>query len=303
MWHIYVFDNNSTTNDNDSTYFRRQSLVKVLKDLNRIDISIVENRNIFDTSKISDTNKIICNSIEYFSLSEPFILFIHINNACFFEFLKNILEQNLQCWVVCYSGGDETKSCKELIRIFSSKKNVSFFPNIGAIITLEELNQKWNIKTFIDAVVKDKQNPFDYLARKIPSHLIALSILCQGFLAAHGKKDNLHEWVSVWENLSNDLKDGDYQLGTKSKTEGRGWWEPALGNNYRGEKLENELLDSKKSDKIINELTAFIRENKNEMLITDIQQRENFTNLVNEAYKNITEILKGSGFINETVSN
>jgi len=150
-----------------------------------------------------------------------------------------------------------------------------------------------NFKKLRHFILYNMRNPY----------LIAFSILCQGYLAAHGQNDTLHGWECFWKNLPIDLQDDKFQLKTRSETEGRRWWEPALGNNYSGKELENELFDSNKSGKKIKELIESIRDNKNEMLIADTQQRENFTNLVNEAYKNLTEILMGSGLNKETASN
>ncbi len=169
-------------------------------------------------------------------------------------------------------------------------------------------SKEWVSKIEVCNVEWEKQkNDYEYAERQSFSHLIALSLLCQGFLVAHGKKDNLPGWASVWQNLSGDLKDDDYQLKTKSITEGKDWWIPAFGNNYIGEDLKKVFNDSDKNCKKIQELINCIKDDentyfKNEILITNNSQKEIFAYLVNEVYQNLTEILNGCRLNKKTVS-
>lgn len=110
--------------------------------------------------------------------------------------------------------------------------------------------------------------------KKDTPHLIALSIICQGYLAAHGRKDILSGWDDVWKKLPNDLKDVGFQLKTKSKTEEKGWWKPALGTNLDGKSLIEELeaLDKAAEFKTLKEnndksvLDALVSEDKRKLM-------------------------------------
>lgn len=233
-------------------------------DINGISISLI-------ARAISEKNAIT------FVVEEYDFIFLHINNEEIKSFVEN-LEENMKDKLILFSTGNNPGD--------QFSVNYPFLEGIGNWESFKKLN--WNnVRMPLDREALLKRLKQRY------THLIALSILCHGFLVAHGEKDNLHEWVSVWENLSSNLKEGDYQLKTKSKTEERGWWKPALENNYSGDELKKELFNSNKSEKI-NVLIDFIRDSKNEMLITNTQQGETFTILVNEAYENLSEILEGS---------
>lgn len=74
---------------------------------------------------------------------------------------------------------------------------------------------------------------WDLLVPDSKAHLIALSILCQGYLAAHGAKDILKGWDEVWNKLSENIRDekNPYQLveDKRKNTEAKRWWKGALG--------------------------------------------------------------------------
>lgn len=101
----------------------------------------------------------------------------------------------------------------------------------------------------------NNQNTVDYQSaikaliqsflNKQPHYLIALSILCQGYLAAHGGEGLEDEWKKVWEKLPDDLKDkqNPYQLieekrnSTKDKND---FWKNVIDDR---KKVEDELSE------------------------------------------------------------
>lgn len=145
------------------------------------------------------------------------------------------------------------------------------------------------------------QKMIDHYLLTIPKpHIIALSILCQGYLAAHGKKDSLRGWEDVCNNLPHNLKGENFQLKTKSKTEEKDWWEPALEADFNGEKLVKELKTMDKDKKAIECLIKIIKNKKDENSklyfddkgkIVNGGMTQKFTGKVTEAYENLTKIL------------
>lgn len=101
----------------------------------------------------------------------------------------------------------------------------------------------------VEKIVEDMPTDIKALlcASKSYSHLIALSILCQGYLAAHGDDDSINK-------LSDELKRGVQDLikglpdglkktvqteDNKNKTKGKSWWTSALGDD--DSKIQGEL--------------------------------------------------------------
>lgn len=70
------------------------------------------------------------------------------------------------------------------------------------------------INIFIKTLQEENNAQWELLYERHYNHLIALAILCQGYLAAHGGDGLGEEWKKVWEKLPDDLKDKKkpYQL-------------------------------------------------------------------------------------------
>ena len=129
------------------------------------------------------------------------------------------------------------------------------------------------------------------LNKKQKPHLIALSILCQGYLAVHEKID-LPEGISISEDK-------------KGNTIKRDWWKPALGDviNERKRVNESEIYEQLKVasenfkvyEKITNLGNAIQDDDKkyfdNGKLKEDDINIQVFTNLVIEAYGQLTKII------------
>ncbi len=90
------------------------------------------------------------------------------------------------------------------------------------------------------------------------TYLITLSILCQGYLAAHrkikGLPDNLEEiainnWAKVKDN----------------------WWKPALGEDLNGAELKIELMSSDMSEEEANALIQDVREHNIEKVYETVR--------------------------------
>jgi hypothetical protein len=177
------------------------------------------------------------------------IYFIHTSNKCFYRFVSAILNcNNTRSWIVCYSG-DLSTSYKAIESKFPSRKNIEFYPYIA---TYDDIISKWDIPAFVQAVKETKDNPFDYLERTGTPHLIALSILCQGYLAAHGTKDSLNGWEDVWNKLGKAIKDHrkKYKLvaSKMSITETKDWWRKAIGAKQNNIMNELSTIAMDKSD-------------------------------------------------------
>jgi hypothetical protein len=170
------------------------------------------------------------------------------------------------------------------------KKDDNFFKSLSALIN--EINKK-GISEEVWKVLYPSN-----------THLVALSILCHGYLAAHGETANLNGWKEVWEDLPKNVKDDKCQL-TKEKrdmTEERKWWYPALGKEYKSKYLKNELEtvgEEKKDYKIIKIIEDKKDEEENVFFengeTTDIHRLkknrvDEFTNLVNKTCKQLDGI-------------
>ena len=121
------------------------------------------------------------------------------------------------------------------------------------------------------------------------NHLIALSILCQGYLAAH----------DVEEFSVSDSGLQKKAVENQEKTEVKDWWKPALGEDYKGKALNEELeaRDEEKKDanKAINDLTNIISKDDNAYFDNGKLKDEDciiakFTDRVNAAYGQLTVI-------------
>lgn len=151
----------------------------------------------------------------------------------------------------------------------------------------------WNgLNTFIKFLKEKGVAKWDLLYGSI-NHLIALSILCQGFLAAHGEKG--------FKILDDQLQ----QKAEKNKgtTELRSWWDPALkdiinGTGIKDSEILAELEMTGRDYGIVKKLIESIRDYNNQYFVngklkTNKKQVERFTVLVNESYGTLTEILNG----------
>lgn len=280
-YNIYLFDNNSG-NENG----RRQVIKAILDNsgfsIEKFEEEVFENNRDCSIKYDKDKCKTCDENIEFYDIQKPFILFIHASNACFYRFVKELLEslkddEGNSYWIVCYSGSDKSDAYNELNKEYTNNNNIKFSPKIGALITNEQLNNKWNIKAFVEAVIKNEANPFDKLVNKIPSYLIALSILCQGYLVAHEKIDlpdnlgKLKETIKSKAGITEDVND---------------WWLPVIGGNTKSARDE---LSNRNGKKVVKDLLDAIDE-KNGKNLTG----EDGIQIVMDANKALPKILKGN---------
>lgn len=116
--------------------------------------------------------------------------------------------------------------------------------------------------------------------------LIVLSILCQGYLAAHGKEN--------FKVLDDKLQQKAEE--NKGQTELRSWWELVL-NKYKMIKIELDSIDKNNGDF---PLIDIIKNGKHknisyfseDSLIDD--KIADFTNEVNSTYERLSEIIEGN---------
>jgi len=215
--------------------------------------------------------------VNYYSICVPFILFIHTSNKCFYRFVAKFLESKTPCWIVCYSGGDaaDAHAYKALKEKYPSKENIIFSPHISPSVSSEVLNQKWDINAFVEAVIKNQPNPFGYLERKGTPYLTALSILCQGYLAAH-------EEISLLTNLGKLKGTATSKVGI---TEDANWWLLVISGNTKS--VRDELGD-RKNKKAVEALLDAI-DGKDEKSLSG----GDGIRIVKSAYRVLPEILQG----------
>lgn len=207
------------------------------------------------------------NNSYHCALEKINILFIHTSNKCFYRFIQTTFNDYPEndCYVVCYSGGNIPEIFNTIVEK-NNGRHIKFFPNIGYNITDDTLKTKWYLEVFIDAVRSEKNNPFDYLVRKGTPYLIALAILCQGYIAAHGG-----EGLS---GLTDQLKKKAAEKWPKVE---QGWWVPVLGGDGNGNELKNALVVAGKSEDEANKLIMNVKINQD----------------INAVYKTVSGILGG----------
>lgn len=295
LHNVYVIDNRSTRlssfkkilNNKSTEYEYKGSAESTFKPESR---SIVRpcNENCIDCNK----------NIVFLPLEKPFILFIHTSNKCFCRYVKQFFANDNNCWIVCYSGDDTADSYEALREKHPSKKNIKFFPHISPSISSEALNHKWDIKAFIEAVITSRPNPFDCLERKGTPYLIALSILCQGYLV-----DNFYQLNNGAKEDLKHLNEISAKVTVKGLSLQKDWWKPALDNDFMVTELIKELgmvneNDRDDNDRIDGLVTALINcdnfaiDEKKEYSLKK-EKISDFTNdKVLPAYKAVSEILK-----------
>jgi len=120
-----------------------------------------------------------------------------------------------------------------------------------------------------DYIIKKKANP----------HLIALSILCQGYLAAHGGA-GLDGWDKVHQDIKDKAAEKLNDSDDKKNPSKKAWWKTVLEGRKN---IEDELDEEQKKDgKIITLLDAIY--NNGDLSKVDT---------VKEAYIDLKSILQG----------
>ena len=149
-------------------------------------------------------------------------------------------------FVIEFSGGEKDRNCVG-----------TALARTGRYIFIEQADEKKllvAITDVIDSLIKEsikepgnyRLDAKDFLSKR-KDQVIALLILCQGYLAAHGVINVLTGWEEAWKRLPGNVKDetNPYQL-EKSKrieTEKKEWWNPVLGDA----RITNELLKQVKA--------------------------------------------------------
>jgi len=298
---IYIFDETVTLDgENSNGNNRGNSLFKVIKEIkekNSFSFSIESFDQVYPDNRpnCNCNNRYYkqecttCKCISSFRkiTNEDSIIFIHTTNQCFYGFTKQFVKTN-KYWIVCYSGGGQSsaEAYNDLIEAYPDAKNIDFF-GLSPNAIVGDINSKWDIKGVVEAVLEGKTDPFEFLERKGTPHLIALSILCQGYLAAHWEElweNNIESVLKGWGNLPNELK--EKVKGKKGETENiKTFWLSVINdtNNVR-----NELSDG--NDKVaVNALLDAI-DRKNE-----VDLKDNWgIGIVKDANEALLGILKGN---------
>lgn len=242
----------------------------------------IEDNYISISTKDGNEFHIHINDTKYLS-SNSFVFYNQNKNEEFNDFLPTIkdISKNLIIWR--HETDNSTPSCDVL------KTNLR-----DKLIFCEGFNHdgKTAIEKFIRCIAGNTNNYEAYfnelitesLKKKANPHLIALSILCQGYLASHGGA-GLDGWDKVPDELKNKVQTED----NKNKTKGKSWWTSALGNDES--KIQNELNavpDDPKINKhdIIKLITAIYTNG-------DTLPNGKDGNLVAKAYSALKSILKG----------
>jgi hypothetical protein len=145
--------------------------------------------------------------------------------------------------VIAYTGSPDAAKCPQPEVFWGMFDNEIWHRYMHGINDARDLN----LKLFFEVWAKKPEGPppLHLLTVFGRPHLIALLILCQGYLAAHGTISVLRDWKKLWENVPEDVKDKDnpHQLvrQKRDQTERKDWWKPALGADYKGSELKEEL--------------------------------------------------------------
>jgi len=214
---------------------------------------------------------------------------------------------------------ERIKNCKRKIIIWTHKSDNIFRDAIESSLekqsniydSFSHSHENSIVEQFMFKVCKTSQDNFEQEFKKLiesslknllTPHLIALSILCQGYLAANKEYLNDEERIiKLPEGIS-------IPKGKKENTRRREWWEPALGKECKGNELNKELetvdADKDKKHDIVC-LMKIIRDEKvknddNEIVYFEkgkLESKEDdskineFTEKVNKAYGQLTKIL------------
>lgn len=122
--------------------------------------------------------------------------FIHANdnvNPGWLDFLKAKCKGRI---TVCYSGGG-LRGLNE-----SDPKHYAFS---GRISSLNDVKEGWDLRAFLEAIVKSKRTPFDFLNRVDPI-LEAKLLLLYELLEPRYDVVKLH---ALWEKYENDLEESE----------------------------------------------------------------------------------------------
>lgn len=160
------------------------------------------------------------------------------------SFISTIKDRNFMMAIHPGGGGNLGEAKRTLCNGMPAIKNI-INDAIGYTLGCSEPSKINN-----EPIVDFAQNPTDdnleklrqFILSKIQKpHLIALSILCQGYLAAHGEERFKISDDKLQEKAENN----------KDTTELQNWWKPALGKNTEGKELYSELEtvdENKKKD-------------------------------------------------------
>lgn len=205
-----------------------------------------------------ETGEIPINNIDLLiSNNTKVLIIIHASNDTEFAELKITFEKKFSI---------NNNQAVEITRRYSLGDSPNNNNPVYAFETVIKANDYGKVDVAYRALykfVKKQPNP----------HLIALSILCQGYLVAHGETESLKGWD---DKLKNMLINGALE-----KTEDKAWWMETINI----EEAEKELGD-KGNGKVKALLNAF---NKEEIIWAVV------TKLVIEANKALPKILQEKG--------
>ena len=114
-------------------------------------------------------------------------------------------------------------------------------------------------------------------------YIISLSILCQGYLAAHGGNG-----LDGWENLPQNLRDTVQHNEKKNKTENKeDWWKSVIVDRVNVENELSNIDDNNENQE---------RKNRIKDLLDEIDKGGGLSNIeiVNNAYSALKQILKST---------
>lgn len=203
----------------------------------------------------------------------------YLINAKYWKCNDNKHDHKYNC--NCKSKTPNEEICSLLKAIDSNNKNIIVWTHNTDNIACDTINKLFKnstphcnsfshqspyhaVETFMFDVCKNNENNFESEFKKLieyslkknsKPHLIALSILCQGYLAAHGGNG-----LDGWKNLPENLRKIVQSKGNKKKTEERSWWKSALGDNYNAKDLNKELetVDKEKNQESIKSINCLI---------------------------------------------
>ena len=272
----------------DSDLKRPEDIKKTIKSINiKVPIPGVSKIRLEPEVWIKKTDK------TFISIENPFIIFLHLGDGDRFGNMGSLDFYTSESYspntpIIAYTA----KLCREDCLNDIPESSRSKFSNVLNAIDNNKMHyficgvhdsSCVNLPLFFHSWSDQLKNtdesnstpPFNLLTKKEYPNLITLSMLCQGYLAAHNE-----ESLSGWGKLNTQVK--DLVISNKSATETSDWW-------------KNNLSDVDISDAVMNELGGQISpEHPISKLLRSIYTSLPFQiDLVKASYVKLENRLKG----------
>jgi hypothetical protein len=144
-----------------------------------------------------------------------------------------------------------------------------------------ELQKYDQVRRFFEEL-SNKKTLWNLLVPEMKSHIIALCILCQGYLAA-----NKHFLKDAKDQIMFNLPSGVKISEEKDFTRAQNWWKPVMGDDFTASKLNGQMesFAKEKNAAIRNLLADIIKIDK----VLKKEEMEKFTEAVYHGYRQLKD--------------